>query len=59
MARYDVYLFFHVVGAIVWLGSGLLLSVLAFRASRAGDEEGLRRLSSDASALSTKLFIPA
>ena len=59
MARYDAYLFFHIVGAIIWLGSGLLLSILAFRASRARDNEGLRRIASDASALSTTVFVPA
>ncbi|CAA9463010.1 MAG: hypothetical protein AVDCRST_MAG38-346 [uncultured Solirubrobacteraceae bacterium] len=59
MARYDVYLFIHIVAAIVWLGSGLLLSVLALRATRAGDNEGLRRIAADAAALSNTLFIPA
>ena len=59
MARYDLYLFFHVVGAIIWLGSGLLLSVLAFRATRARDNEGLRRIAADSAGLANTLFIPA
>jgi hypothetical protein len=43
----------------VWLGSGLLLHVQAFRAERADDSEGLRRINADAANLSESLFIPA
>ena len=59
MSRYELYLFLHVVAAIAWLGSGLLLQVLAARAERRHDEEGLRRVAADSDALSTTLFIPS
>ena len=59
MARYELYLFLHVVGAIVWLGAGFTLSLLAYRASRARDNEALRRLAADSTALSTTVFMPA
>lgn len=59
MTWYELLLFLHIVAAIVWLGSGLFLQVLATRAERANDAEGLRRVAADSAALSEKLFIPA
>jgi uncharacterized membrane protein len=59
MARYDLYLFVHVVAAIVWLGAGLLIQIQAHLADRAQDAEGLRRAAGDGAALGTLLFIPA
>ena len=59
MSFYELLLFGHVVAAIVWLGSGILLHVQAFRAERAHDDEGLRRVAVDSAELSLKLFVPA
>jgi uncharacterized membrane protein len=59
MTWYELLLFLHIVAAIVWLGAGLLINIQAIRAERARDSEGLRRISTDAAALSETLFIPA
>ena len=59
MSWYELLKLLHIVAAIIWLGSGLFLQVLAVRAERANDAEGLRRAASDSAALSDKLFIPA
>ena len=59
MSFYELLLFGHVVAAIVWLGAGILLHVQAFRAERAHDDEGLRRVAVDSAELSLKLFVPA
>src|SRR3712207_5810161 len=59
MSWYELFLLVHVVAAIIWLGSGLLLQVLAFRAERIDDAEGLRRIAQDSAALSMTLFVPA
>jgi uncharacterized membrane protein len=59
MTWYELLLFLHIVAAIVWLGSGLFIQVLATRAERANDAEGLRRVAADSADLSEKLFIPA
>jgi uncharacterized membrane protein len=56
---YEVFLLGHIVGAIVWLGAGMLMSVQAFRAERAADDDALARIADDASQLSTVLFVPA
>jgi uncharacterized membrane protein len=59
MDSYELLLFLHIVAAIVWLGSGLFLQILAFRADRAGDAEGLRRVAVDSASLGETLFVPA
>jgi uncharacterized membrane protein len=51
MTWYELLLLLHIVAAIVWLGSGLLLQIMAMRAEYAGDEEGLRRIAGDAAGL--------
>jgi uncharacterized membrane protein len=59
MDRYELFLFVHIVAAIIWLGAGLLIQVQALRAERARDDEGLRRIAEDSVQLSNILFIPA
>ena len=59
MTWYELLLLLHIVAAIVWLGSGLFLQILATRAERANDAEGLRRVAADSAALGETLFIPA
>jgi uncharacterized membrane protein len=59
MTWYELLLFLHIVAAIIWLGSGLLIQILAMRAERANDVEGLRRIANDSASLSETLFIPA
>jgi uncharacterized membrane protein len=59
MTRYDAYKFIHVTAAIVWLGAGVMIQVLAARAQRTRDDDYLQRLFRDAGVLSKVLFIPA
>jgi uncharacterized membrane protein len=59
MTLYELFLFFHVAAAIVWLGSGTLLQVLAAMATRADDDEGFAKLIGWTSVLGNRLFIPA
>ena len=59
MDLYDLLLFLHIAAAIVWIGSGGLIQVLAIRAERRGDHEGLKRAADDAAALGDTLFLPA
>jgi uncharacterized membrane protein len=48
-----------VAAAIVWLGAGVMIQVLATRAQRTSDDDYLGRLARDAGALGKVLFIPA
>jgi uncharacterized membrane protein len=57
--RYNVYLFLHIAAAIVWIGSGTMLSVQGWRADRARDLETMKRLLDDTSALSNTYFLPS
>jgi uncharacterized membrane protein len=59
MSRYELFLTLHIVAAIVWIGSGFFLQVLAARAMGANDADGLKRLLDDTVALGNKLFVPA
>ena len=49
----------HVVAAITWLGGGLLITVLALRADRAGNEDDLIGIGRQAEWASTRIFIPS
>src|SRR3954452_3598548 len=59
MTRYDAYKFIHVTAAIVWLGAGVLIQLLAVRAQSTRDDEYLARLFRDAGILAKRLFIPS
>jgi uncharacterized membrane protein len=59
MTRYDAYKFVHITAAIVWLGAGVMIQLLAGRAQRTRDDNYLHRLFHDAGVLSKVLFIPA
>lgn len=56
---YELLLFVHIVGSIVWIGSGTLVHIQAHRADRARDEPGLRRIFQEIGVLSNLVFIPA
>jgi uncharacterized membrane protein len=56
---YDVFLFIHITAAVIWVGSGFLLNLLAFRAERADDTAGLMKVLHDMGALGNALFVPA
>ena len=56
---YDLLLFLHISAAIIWLGSGFLLHVLAWRAERADDAPALMGALRDMGALGNILFVPA
>src|SRR4051794_8014544 len=59
MTRYDVLLFLHLCAAIVWLGSNVLLQVLATMTERAKDDVTFAKLFSYSAELAPKLFVPA
>jgi uncharacterized membrane protein len=59
MTRYDAYKFVHITAAIIWLGAGVMLQVLAWRARQLRDNQALKRLFFDVDVLSKVLFVPA
>jgi uncharacterized membrane protein len=56
---YVFLLFFHIVAAILWLGAGVLLDLLAVKAERVEDASTMKKLIDDADGLSNTFFIPA
>ena len=59
MTRYELLLFLHILGAIVWFGGGVLLSVLAAQARKSGDPEAVLKLLQESDTVGNKVFFPA
>jgi uncharacterized membrane protein len=51
--------FAHIAGAMVWVGGGLTLSVIGYRARRNVSVEGLAQFAKNLSFLGLALFTPA
>jgi uncharacterized membrane protein len=56
---YEVLLYLHIALAIVWLGSGLLLQVLGYRAVSTNDLGRIKSLLDESHWLTNRLFIPS
>ena len=59
MTWYELLLFIHIGGSIVWIGAGFLSLVLATTYDRESDEAAIRRFLHDQEWLAMKLFVPA
>jgi uncharacterized membrane protein len=59
MSTYELLLFLHVAFAILWLGSGFFLQLLALRADASRDSDRIKSLLDDADWASKRLFIPS
>ncbi|HZP20481.1 MAG TPA: DUF2269 family protein [Bauldia sp.] len=59
MNWYNVFLFFHITCAVIWLGAGFLLQIQATRASRSNDRAAIVHALRDNGSLAPVLFIPA
>ncbi|MCA0276734.1 MAG: DUF2269 domain-containing protein [Proteobacteria bacterium] len=59
MDFYSVVKFMHVVAAVLWVGGGFALMLLAVRADRAGDTEGMLQVMRSVGELGNRLFMPA
>lgn len=59
MNRYEWLLFFHIAAAIVWLGGGLAVQVLAIRADRADDPARMTTIASEAEWFGTRIALPS
>jgi len=57
--RYEWLLFFHIAAAIVWLGGGLAVQVLAIRANRADDPARMTTIASEAEWFGTRIALPS
>jgi uncharacterized membrane protein len=56
---YFVFKSIHVLAAIIWLGGGAMITLLAWRAQRARDTAQLLQIGKQAEWLSTRVFVPA
>ena len=49
----------HILGAVVWVGGGLMLSVIGLRARRSGDSAIIREFAQTLAYVGLRLFMPA
>lgn len=59
MNRFEIFKFLHVLGAVVWVGSGAGLALLSMRLRTAGEHATIIALGRQTEALSKMLFMPA
>ncbi|WP_318763506.1 DUF2269 family protein [Aminobacter niigataensis] len=59
MDLYSLFKLLHIVAAVVWAGGGFALMLLAFRADRAGNVEGMLQAMGSIGQLGKRLFVPA
>lgn len=58
-ATFDVYKMVHVLAAVVWVGGGLALTILAFLTQRENDPRALVSLGHKVELMATRVFVPA
>ena len=56
---YFVFKSIHVLAAIIWLGGGATITILAFRAQRAKDNAQLIQIGKQAEWMSMRVFVPS
>jgi len=56
---YEVFKTIHVLAAILWLGGGALITLLAWKAQRAKDNVQMLQIAKQAEWASTRIFVPA
>jgi uncharacterized membrane protein len=59
VSRYEIYLTFHVLMAIVWLGGGLAISVLGWRIVLTNDGRAMAAFAKNVEWLGNRIFVPA
>jgi uncharacterized membrane protein len=59
VSRYEWLLFFHIAAAVVWLGGGLAIQVLAIRANRTDDPARMVSIAHEAEWFGTRIFLPS
>ena len=59
MTWYELFLFVHILMAIVWVGGGVMLQLLALRVLPANDAARTAGFAGDVEQIGTKVFAPA
>ena len=59
ITTYQWFLSVHILAAVLWVGGGFTIQVLAWRVTRANDGPRLAGLTSDIEWMGTRVFVPA
>ena len=58
MTWYELLLFLHIAGAIIWIGGGFLFQVYGMLELRSGDARSIARFAGNAGLIGERLFMP-
>jgi uncharacterized membrane protein len=58
MSYYEILLFLHITGAMIWLGAGFTLQALFYRAKKTNDNVLAERITANLQWLAQRIFIP-
>lgn len=58
MNIYEIYVLFHIAGAVIWVGSSTYLAITSRRVLARNDDSEVKGFMADASFLGPRLFIP-
>ena len=56
---YELFLYVHIVCAVIWVGGAVYAQLLAFRVDRSPDPSELPRLARHIEVIATRVFLPA
>lgn len=59
MTWYELFLWLHIMGAVIWVGGGLLIQVFALRIIASNDAPRMVGFSRDVEFVGTRVFMPA
>lgn len=59
MTWYELFLFLHIAAAVVWVGGGFFLQMLALRIFRTKDDARIAAFAGDIEVLGMRVFTPA
>lgn len=59
MDSYELFLFVHVLAAVVWVGGGVMIQTLAVRVLRTSDPRRITSFAADVEWVANRIFIPA
>ena len=59
MTSYELWLFLHIAGAIVWIGGAVVAQVLGVLAKRSNDPQRAVALGRDMAFIGKRIFMPA
>src|SRR5687767_9061274 len=59
MSRYDLYLFLHIAAAVIWVGGGFMIIMMAIQAEKTRDDNRLAVMFVQVGEVVNRVIVPA